>query len=171
MFETKNYQQIFKSFIAYTRRYGYLLWNRTNAFALDDSPLYWRRKYLPHELKSIVPEARAIYFIREPVERALSCYKYFCLQERDSKCSTEELELRIQNGIARVRNYVCQGTLGVKEGYVPYKQCRDYNPLQFIRNEPNQPVVIDPDQYNDVWPMNDPAMMKRYWWELWEDSR
>jgi hypothetical protein len=121
-----------------------------NATPIDISPLYWDRLSLPKELHLILPEARLLAFVRDPVPRFTSCYKYFCAEERGSTCSNEELENRVYDVVAKFRECVCGGQLGGSSPS-PLAKCQTYQPLRRHKSR----VDVVESEYQDAWPLTD----------------
>jgi hypothetical protein len=166
VFFNNNFAQSVSELVEYGKRYfNYGSTNSLN-IGLDDSPLYWRGYYTPIELNTFLPEARVLFFFRDPISRTLSSYKYFCLQERLALCTSEELTERIMQSIIFIRYTACNGTLGAASNGA-HPRCREFRQVPVMPS----PTVrmrwrILPEDVQDVWPANDVEVM-RDWWRFW----
>ncbi len=161
----------FSSSIVMLNRYG-KEYTRSSSWwhqsiGLDDSPLYWRGYYTPYDLHSFLPEARIVFFFRDPLSRALSSYRYFCLQEKGAECTSEEFLERIQQTIVFFRYHICQGNLGVSATSEQHPKCKEFNEVDTYANVSGyRRWRVKAEDLADVWPANDPEMMLN-WWSFW----
>jgi hypothetical protein len=117
---------------------------------------------------------RILFFFRDPVERVLSCYKYFCLQENSpqARCNTEELQERIFQGILSFRSCACNNQFAGSTN-PPYKQCLNLQPL-VLKSKPKSPFERfswESSDFESLWPMDDPVVMANEWWTCFAAGR
>jgi hypothetical protein len=117
------------------------------------------------ELRSFIPEARIAFFFRDPLLRAFSSYKYFCLQDRKyGYCDTQHFVRRIEQSVIFIRYTVCDGKLGVNADSSVHPRCKEFRDIPKVphASKIKKWRVVRRD-VADVWPANDPELMLDWW--------
>jgi hypothetical protein len=139
--------------IDYASNFGNLLWEDPNAFVFDISPLYIRKDEFARGVHQLLPEATLALSIRNPLARAVSSYRYFCLQEPIAACKPEIFEERI------IECTLCSLDCTLTVAAVIRSR-------EFVCERESLAQCALADSSDSVWPWDEPDIIAKYQWEI-----